>query len=322
MKEKFCIKCGKKGIIGDYCQDCKPEDEVFTKDIKISLCCICNKVLYHNKWHSSSPQEIIEKALKKSHKNAKVIEFKTPEFKPGVNKEVEALVRIDNEDFILPINVSMTYCPQCGKRGSQYFEGKLQLRKPTEEVNHWLSEEFEKAEKRGRFVNKQESKKDITTFYLTDSHYLQTLGKKLYERFGGILKTDSTLFSRDRQTCKDIYRVTVTFEPSQYKSGDVVMINDNNPKPVHIKSVSSKLTGTNMLDNSRYSSSYKNLPQHEPLKKSQTMILTTQPTVTIMHPQTYQEVIPENHETFSNLKINDKVNVVEVEGKFWIVEKV
>jgi len=60
-------------------------------------------------------------------------------------------------------------------------------------------------------ANKKEYVRNGIDFYLTSQRYAQSLGKKLKKTFKGELKISSKLFTVNRQTSKNVYRVNVLF---------------------------------------------------------------------------------------------------------------
>ena len=90
-----------------------------------------------------------------------------------------------------------------------YYEGKLQLRNPNEEVLNFIRNQFKNNEK--VWIAKAERLKTGIDFYISSNRFLLSLGKKLKKSFKGELKTSRKLHSKSRITSKEVYRVTVLF---------------------------------------------------------------------------------------------------------------
>ena len=90
-----------------------------------------------------------------------------------------------------------------------YYEGKLQLRNPNQEVVNFISNQFKNNEK--VWIAKTEKQKNGIDLYISSNKFLMALGKKLKKSFQGELKLSRKLFSKSRLTSKAIYRVTVLF---------------------------------------------------------------------------------------------------------------
>lgn len=102
----------------------------------------------------------------------------------------------------------------------QYFEGVLQLRNVSDEVLDWVHDEIIRAG-RARIAKIKEFKHGIDV-YLSQQHYMQSLGRQLQQRFGGVLKITGRQFTTDHMTSRQIYRMTVLFRQLPCKTGDII----------------------------------------------------------------------------------------------------
>ena len=112
-----------------------------------------------------------------------------------------------------------------------YFQGILQLRNVNKEVIDFVRQQINKRDDVA--ITKIVRQPNGFDYYITSQKYIQTIGKKLRESFGGFLKTSSRLHTRSR-TGKDLYRVNVLFRISQYKAGSVVNIRGDNYKIIRM----------------------------------------------------------------------------------------
>lgn len=108
----------------------------------------------------------------------------------------------------------MIYLPR-----PDYFEGILQLRDCSQEIVDWVCETTEKDGKAA--ITKDKKVKGGRDLYFSSQKYLKALGKKLKERFPGIMKTSATLHTKSK-TGEDLYRVTILFRFLPFKKGDVI----------------------------------------------------------------------------------------------------
>ena len=97
-------------------------------------------------------------------------------------------------------------------KNPQYFEGILQLRNPNEEVLNFIRNQFKNNKK--AWIAKEEGLKTGIDLYVSSNKFLLSLGKKLKKSFKGELKTSRKLYSKNRLTSKNVYRVTVLFRLS------------------------------------------------------------------------------------------------------------
>ena len=102
-----------------------------------------------------------------------------------------------------------------------YYQGILQLRDINDDMLNFV---YSQIKKRGDVaVTKTANLPNGKDLYITSQKFIQIIGKKLKESFGGQLTTSSKLHTRSK-TGRDLYRVNVLFRPAKYKRGDVVTV--------------------------------------------------------------------------------------------------
>lgn len=108
------------------------------------------------------------------------------------------------------------------KKPANYFEGFLQLRDCSKEVLAFAREVMDKD---GCGVAKEErlkGRKGSIDFWVSSNKTLQKLARQLPNEFTGIVRSSSTLHTRDNQTSKELYRGTVLFKQIPFSIGDDV----------------------------------------------------------------------------------------------------
>lgn len=101
---------------------------------------------------------------------------------------------------------------------SNYFEGILQLRNPTDKIVDFV---FDRVEKSGiAKIAKTEKHKNGIDFYITSNKFLKEFASELNSKFSGMLKITYTLHTRKEGV--DIYRMTVLFRVSPFKEMDII----------------------------------------------------------------------------------------------------
>ena len=96
-----------------------------------------------------------------------------------------------------------------------YFEGILQLRNPNEELLNYVYTAIQN-DKQARIAQQLEVRGGID-IYLSSQRYLLALGKRINERFSGVLRTSRKLFTFRRAEGKKVYRVNVLFRLYPFK---------------------------------------------------------------------------------------------------------
>jgi len=111
----------------------------------------------------------------------------------------------------IPLNEIIKYKQKPpGEKHAQYFEAIFQIRPINEDVIRFLINAVDNDNK-VRIAKIMHLKTGIDV-YLSSRKFATAIGKKMKARFkGGKLLVTKTLYSRNRQSSKNIYRVTVLF---------------------------------------------------------------------------------------------------------------
>ncbi|HIH47606.1 TPA: hypothetical protein HA297_04870, partial [Candidatus Woesearchaeota archaeon] len=199
------------------------------------FCMRCDRYQYGSDWKSlkreqmKTREELLKKLVLKNITFEEQIQKKDVEIKVHMapaEKDCSVQITVkrprQDEQYQIPFKIYFTVCPHCGIEKTQYFEGILQIRDPNDEVMQFVDKVFEQAKKRGVYINKKVPAKQGFDYYVTSQTFLSTMGNKLQERFGGTLKISSQLFTQNKLTSKQLYRVNVYFKAPPFKRGDVI----------------------------------------------------------------------------------------------------
>jgi NMD protein affecting ribosome stability and mRNA decay len=105
---------------------------------------------------------------------------------------------------------------------NKYFQGILQLRDHDKELVEYIQNIIDKEGRNDIYLSRIIKVRGGTDLYLTSNKFLRKLGKRLLREIEGELKESEKLFTRDKQTGKNIYRLNVLFRPSRIKKGTIV----------------------------------------------------------------------------------------------------
>ena len=191
----------------------------------------------------------------------------------------------------------------------QYFEGILQLRNPSQEIIDFIENKLKKHADKFNISKIVEQKLGLD-LYITNKKYMQRLANDLQKNFGGIIKKSPHLFSRNRQTSKDIYRLNICLKFYDFKKDDVIKADK---RYIKITNIGKKISGINLEQNKRVSFEFPD--DVEILKRYNTSVCKIKPNIEVLHPETYQSVPVKNK---VKVKLGEKVKVV-VNGKAFIV---
>lgn len=90
----------------------------------------------------------------------------------------------------------------------EYFQAIIQLRPYDQGLLDFVERRIEKSD---AWISKRIRLKTGVDLYLSSNKVARQIGKVLKKVFKGELKESRKLYSRDKQTSKNIYRVTVCF---------------------------------------------------------------------------------------------------------------
>lgn len=326
---RFCPRCGKTNIRGEYCSACTLIINPLPKDWKhlaMTFCSRCNATKLNNKWQPSNNLEAtirtqFSKRLKLGNDVRVTPILDDLKTGPGITQEIEIEVKAPRHGLYgVPVTVIFTICQKCSKAGTTYFEGIFQLRTADgkelrRDVLQTVRNEIAKHAVRGVYCTKEDAVGNGIDFQITSQKHVQTIGRRLHETLGGTLKINSRIFSRNKQTSKDVFRVNVLLELPPFVKGDVVRIVD---KVIRVTSMGKKIMGEDLVQKRGVTVDYKSADVTVlPVKK--VAVSQVYPRLEILEPETYQPVPLENPEG-RKLKQGDKVRVVEDNGRYWIVD--
>lgn len=139
-------------------------------------------------------------------------------------------------------------------KNSDYFEGTLQLRNPTQKIIDFVADEIEKKE--DVWIAKTIKQKNGIDLYISSNKFLKQIGRKLKEKFPGELNQTSTLFSKNRMTSKEVHRGCVLFRYYNIKKGDTITIRG---ETIKVLSIGKKILGRHLETNKKVSIKFEQL---------------------------------------------------------------
>ncbi len=313
----FCPICGKKGIKGILCSECsidKNKAIMPKKEIRAKLCGSCSSYLSRNKWTRYKKindllVNLVKEAISKGSSTG-ITPLIPRDFKanPGIKRRID--VNVD-DSLIIPVDVEVTLCNKCSKQGTQYFEGVLQLRNPSDDVLDYLEKEVLKMSEKGGYITKQVKLKNGYDLYFTSNKGLNAFGKNLKTRFGGILKSAAKLQTRDKLRSRDLYRISVYYEPPPFSKGSILGIGE---KVVKITSLGKQISGVDIVSGDKVSVN----PDRDYviLKKYDVLVSKVIPWVEVLDPESYQGSKVVNA---VEVKENTKVQIAKYKGKIYLI---
>jgi nonsense-mediated mRNA decay protein 3 len=287
------------------------------KAINVSIC-DCGKFLDKHSWVAyHDVHQMLVKKIRNTYPKAKVV---LPEFEPPVEQKqkVEIHVKVTakkNETFNQAVIMKMSKCNLCEKEGGKYFEAIFQLRGRNEEILQeaieYLRQRIANLRQRGLFVNKVEKQENGFDMYMTSNKMAQILGRELLDKFGGNLKVNPRLFSKDHQTSKDLYRVNVFIELPQFTRGQYILYDD---KVWLVEKISRKIKLIDLQSGSAEIVDYDKI-EYKPMKVESAYVSKTYPHLEVLNPNDYQSTMVKNKPK-KDFAVGQSIGVIIHKGIF------
>lgn len=323
-RKRFCPKCG--NIIKEntvLCAECFKPDFDF-KDINIIICNSCHSYWYKNKWTKYDDVYAAIKKISMENVKAKIkvlkiskeLKEKIYSYKAGIKEDIMIEMTREHQTFDIPAKLEVTLCPNCSKKGTQFFDSIIQLRNCNEEILRFARNEVNKQNKKGIFINKEVpiekySIKDID-LYLTNQTYAKTLAEKIKKNFGGIIKKNAKHFSLNWQTTKTIYRLNILLLLPNYSKNDVIKEENHLYK---IMSIGDKIHVEDLK--TKHKTSVANKDSYDILKPALFQVIKKYPEYEVLDPNTYYQAKLMNPS--KALEINQKIKVIIDGGEAWMI---
>jgi NMD protein affecting ribosome stability and mRNA decay len=256
------------------------------------------KEVIHNLWFNREPEEID-------------IDIPDLDYIPSKLEIKAELTEGETvEPHMLEVEIKKDLCTTCNLANGRYYEGILQLR--GKDITQALAL-VKSSLQEGVFINKIVEHKQGVDLYLTSKNFLHKISKILNDNFGGEVLFSKRIFSRDKMTSKDIWRVSVLFRLWDFGLGDIILVND---KLVRVeKCLDGKVLGFDLRNekhvNLKPEGTVEIVAQRKNLKEA--MIISEKPCLTVLNPENYQPV------EVTDCSYTKRPKVLEYEGKFYMV---
>jgi len=178
----------------------------------------------------------------------------------------------------------------------------------------FLQKRVENLRHKGMFINKTERLDDGYDLYVTNKKIALTLGKELQEQYGGEFKASPQLFSRNKQTSKNIYRVNVLVRLPKFERGDILLYDD---KIFRVDKLGSKIKLQDLTTGNFTVADYARM-EYSVLKKYTTYVSRTHPYLEVINPFDFQSSMVKNRQV-NSFELGQEIKVVVHKG-IYVVE--
>ena len=293
------------------------------KEINIRYCESSETFLINNRWRQyDSVQDVFNECVNNFLKK-KIDDDISVKVKPiDETKKIKQITIVAEksktiEEKTVKVNVDKTMNPSFAKKQSKYLEGTLQLRNLDEEMFEALKTELDVSEKKFCHVTEIREKKQSVDIDMTCQHEIERIAREMQKKFGGTLKLDYKLHTRDHQTQKELFRLAATVIFPTVKKGQII---NYKSKACLIKSIDKKISAINLNDGSK---EFIELDEkYEKLERKEAVVSQINPKIKVLDPETFQEEFvvfqDKDIKRKKRIKINDKIPVVKLKKIYFV----
>ncbi len=347
----FCPRCGSddEELIEGVCKSCFIKDAKIisiANDLEITICAHCSSILNGLKWEDSelSEEELVSLAVmenletvdhvKDLEVSVEILTIRGSNFECIVHAEGNLLGTMVVEEYKINFKLKRSVCPDCSKFASGYFESVIQIRadnrfptqKELELVDEILKTKLASISVNNRmaYVSDVAVLKEGVDYYIGSYKAAKKVAASIKDNVGGVLQESPRLVGRDKSKGKDLYRVWISLRMPDFQKEDFVEYENHKAqvtgfdgKKISLKDLES---GDSLSVMWREYGKIKVIARSHDIKT--TSVTSKTPTkIQILHPDSYQPVDIDINDEISRLMIGNNVNVLEVEGILYILNK-
>lgn len=186
----------------------------------------------------------------------------------------------------------------------EYFEAVLQLRNVSEEI---VRDVVDRAGDELAWAEEVENGVDV---YMQDQNRAKRLAHELRDLYGGDVAISSSLYTIDSQSSEKVYRLTATVRFPDIAPGDHIVVDD---RLYRVEGLGKDVKVWDVAHEKETRIDYPD--RFERKEEHATRVVQNQPSLAVLHPESYQQVRVENPD---NRAVQEKVTVVEHHG-LWLV---
>jgi nonsense-mediated mRNA decay protein 3 len=259
----FCYRCGYEGeLLDGLCNKCYSQlNPLFniTDEVRIEACHMCGSYKRKN-WQDPREKELddilqemaysaVKDNIKVNNKNIdiEIIPLEPQQLPGGKKSRVVVPTKIIAEGKLLDekenrieekeivVHILMVQCPRCSRYMSNYYEAILQVRamnrylteEEREELDNFVRDEVDKRMKKDRmaFISKFIPQKEGLDYQIGSMGGARYLASTIKSKYGGKTYETAKLVGVEKDTGKDMYRITVVVRIPEYTVGDIIKYN-------------------------------------------------------------------------------------------------
>ena len=270
------------------------------KPVQIVVCRACERVFKEKRWTKTEQTKELELRVQKNlipSEGVSIdevhVDVEPDQIEARKGIAIATVIGTYNgaklqQEYDVPFFVNANLCSACSKNNELYYEGALQLRAVTPQIFEATLSLIKDLALKGVFANKVEQNGEGNyDIRISSQKYIKVLGLALQKRFGGSIQNDAKLFSYDKQTSRNIYRVNVTYTAVPFAKHDI--ITNAAGDFYSIDAISKHIHARNLDTGAPQKFDAIQLRAFSKVAPVKVTVSKYTPSVMVLHPQTYQE---------------------------------
>lgn len=345
----FCPKCGSddEELYDGVCRSCFIKEAQMVEipdEVDITICTHCNSLLKGIKWVDSrlGEEELVELAVTKNIETSsrvddlelsvEILTVRGSNYESLIHAQGTVLGKRLQEEHIVNVKIKRAVCPDCSKYASGYFESVIQIRAhnrfPSSEELQTIDEIMRakthelSVKNRMAYVSDVAVLKEGVDYYVGSYKAAKKLVNAVREVVGGIIQESPRLIGRDKSKGKDIHRIWISLRLPDFQKGDFIEYEKQIGQVLSFDG--KKVILIDLESHDQWSVLWRAYDKIKIIARSEDIKTTnitskTPKIIQILDPNTYQPIDIGINPTTSKLKIGNQVNVIEINGNFYIL---
>lgn len=286
--QKFCPQCGAPVSQGTFCDACseheKPEDQQITL-------CPTRRYQYNGSWTGyDEPHEIIDDIVSTAAKGSRVrhVSHNLDRLRHDVGTTHEVIIFIEEDGVDKEINVAVDVneSPARKRQHSSYKAATVQIRDMDDNAQAFLHDAL-RSLPGDSSLNRVEDAENGVDLGFGRTGEAKSFAQRLCDELGGAWTGTRTHHTVDSNTSKKVYRSTYAVRLVPFTSGDVI---EYEGVPHFVRGVGRRIKLTDLTRNASFTVDAESLLSVQTYTKHKVTVSTTHPSLTVLHPETYQSV--------------------------------
>lgn len=231
-----CIKCGKMTdvLIENICHSCYSQTSLVKefKALKFRYCYGCGQLYYRNRKVSDLTTILTKYTVPNEHVIIDDLSYTLNIKDKLVNLDILGHFDFEEdkhieEKFELSFELGEFFCERCRQKSSQGFAAIIQLRNKNNVNYEKIKDEIYPILNQEANIVKFEQLPEGDDFYVAKIDKGYSIARKTVKKYGGQINISKKIFTQDKFTSKQVFRVSIHLRLYDFSLKDIIFINNS-----------------------------------------------------------------------------------------------